>query len=413
MNIFIMILVVLFMGAYYMMDSPSARITEHETEYAIDKSDLRAVAQCAAAVHNAQIKGTQFDDICVQQNNIISQYVCLDTRLNITKCEIEKNKKPAFTYIVTATGALDGTQFNDIMEILERDFSDAGTFGIFSENVIISGGTTSKRIVPRAIIEELKLEPGQLVYLTQYEIPDTQTEFVFNVAEDIICPVGTVKVFRFGRWQCTGYNTKTNCGGDMIWDSDLMECVADESRKPLCADNQTAVMVDSIWECISPFPEKICPEKMVAQLNYNTLEWECVTDPKNITTTKKCEHVKHTSVYGNAGATLRAPHATSCTDCEKMIIDEETCTAICVPDPTRLSDPKCYAGDTDACSGPNRGFFFGFPNNKYIANVGDTITVSVPVGNGYSQNRRFNCRDCGDGVVDTERSQPPFVTVCK
>ena len=36
MNIFIMILVVLFMGAYYMMDSPSARITEHETEYAID-----------------------------------------------------------------------------------------------------------------------------------------------------------------------------------------------------------------------------------------------------------------------------------------------------------------------------------------------------------------------------------------
>ena len=63
MNIFIMILVALFMAGYYIMDSPNQKIPEQETEYAIEKSNLRMIAQCATAVHNAQIKGTEFDDI--------------------------------------------------------------------------------------------------------------------------------------------------------------------------------------------------------------------------------------------------------------------------------------------------------------------------------------------------------------
>ena len=71
---------------------------------------------------------------------------------------------------------------------------------------------------------------------------------------------------------------KTSCGGDMVWDYGTMECVPDESRKPLCAGSQTAVMVDEIWECISPFADKHCPGTMIARLNYDTLEWECVED---------------------------------------------------------------------------------------------------------------------------------------
>ena len=410
MNIFIMILVALFMTGYYIIDSPSQKIPEHETQYAVEKSDLRMIAQCAAAVHNAQIKGTSFEDICVQQNDIKSQYVCLDNRLAITKCEIVKNKKPPFSYIVTATAPIDATQHNGMMEILESEFSDAGTFGIFNDNVIMSGGTSTKRIVPKSIIAEMELTPGQLVYLTQYEIPDTLTEFAINITEDIVCPVGTVKVYRFGRWQCTGYNTKTNCAGDMVWDSDLMECIPDESRKPLCANNQTAVMVDSVWECISPFPEKSCPKNMVAQLNYNTLEWECIGDPTNIQTIKKCEHIRYNTSFGAAGTTLRAPE-TSCTDCEKMVIDEETCVAHCVPDATKIDDPRCYNGNTDECSGPTRALFFGFPNREYVSQSGIN-DVRVPLGAGYSQNRRFNCRDCGETGINTELSKPPYVVVC-
>ena len=129
------------MGGFYLINSPSQHIYEHETEYAINKADMRAIAQCAAAVHNSQIRGTVFEDVCVQQNNIISQYICLDNRMKVTSCEIVRNKKPAFSYIITATGVLDYNKYNDIMEVLEQDFSDAGTFGIFDENVIMSGGT--------------------------------------------------------------------------------------------------------------------------------------------------------------------------------------------------------------------------------------------------------------------------------
>lgn len=410
MNIFIMILVALFMAGYYIMDSPNQKTPEQETEYAINKSDMKVIAQCATAVHNAQIKGTEFQDICIEQNNIQSNYICLDNKLRITKCEIVRNKKPAYSYIVTTTSPIDVSQYNSMMEILESDFSDAGTFGIFDDNIIISGGTSSKRIVPKAIIEEMKLKPGQLVYLTQYEIPDNQTVYTINIAQDITCPVGTVKTYRFGRWQCTGQNTKTNCGGDMVWDSDLMECIPDESRRPLCGDNQTAVIVDSVWECVSPFPEKSCPNNMVARLNYNTLEWECVGDPASITQPTKCDHIRYSTVYGAAGTTLRVPQ-TSCTDCEKMLIDEETCVAKCVPDETKITDPKCYNGNVAECSGPTRAFFFGFPSREYVnqSGIGD---VHVPLGSGQAKNRRFNCQDCGETGINAELSKPPYVVIC-
>ena len=76
MNIFIMILVALFMAGYYLMDSPSQHTQKHETEYAIERSDLRAIAQCAVAMHNSQINSVPFQDVCIQQNGIKSEFIC-------------------------------------------------------------------------------------------------------------------------------------------------------------------------------------------------------------------------------------------------------------------------------------------------------------------------------------------------
>ena len=56
MNIFVMILVAIFMAGVYMLGAPSQRMTEQETQYAIDRADLRSVAECAAAAHNATIR---------------------------------------------------------------------------------------------------------------------------------------------------------------------------------------------------------------------------------------------------------------------------------------------------------------------------------------------------------------------
>lgn len=409
MNIFIMILVALFMGTYYLISSPSLRIREQELEYSITRADMRSIAECTTAAHNATINGFIFDDTCVTQNDIKSETICLDSKMAITACDAIKNRAPDYTYIITYTKPIRTESYNDMMEILESHYADVGTFGVFMENQIVSGGGT-KRKIPIAIQKKQNLQDGQLVYLTQYAIPTPTTEFTTSADDGILCPTGMSAIYRFGRWQCISLNLKTNCAGDMIWDSELGECVPDESRKPLCATQQTAVIVDDVWECINPFADKTCPGQMTARLNYNTLEWECVQDPNSVEPQKKCAHIVHDSAYGTPGATLRVP-MTSCTDCETMVVDMETCRAKCVPDTTKLGTPNCYPS-TKSCSGSNMAFYFGFPNTKYVANVPAVANKQIPFDSDHSQNRKFNCMDCGDRGIDESKSFPPYIVVC-
>lgn len=412
MNIFMMILVAVFMVGFYMISSPSQRVVEQETEYAVNKSDLRGIAECAVAMQNAQITGTSFQDVCIEQNNIQSQFICLNASMRETSCEIVRNRRPEYSYIITATAPIDIGDYNNMLEILEEYFPDAGTFGIFMDGKIMVGGTAGARIVPDTIISKMNLSNGQLVYMTQYEIPDTETVFSAPIQTDVICPIGTIKTYRFGRWQCIGYNTKTDCGGDMIWDSELMACVADESKKPLCAEQQTAVLVDSVWECVNPFPEKVCPDGMTARLNYTTLEWECVADPTTTEKLKKCETLTQGVILGPVGTSIRVP-SSSCTDCEKMVTNYDTCETTCVPDPSKINNPACYPGNPDECNGTNRGFYFGFPTYSYANNIEDIRGHTIPLDAAHSQNRKFNCMDCGDGEIDSEKSLPPYIAICK
>ena len=410
MNIFIMILVALFMGTYYLLSSPSLRIREQEIDYAITHADLRSIAECTLATHSATISGQKFDDVCVEQNGIESQIICMSSRNTITPCDGIKSKKPEYTYILTTTKPIVDETYNDMMSILETHYADVGTFGVFIDGQIVSGGST-KRNIPRAITKDNPVTDGQLVYLTQYSIPDAETEYETTDATNIICPAGTVKIFRFSRWQCIPINQKTNCAGDMIWDSTMGACIPDESRKPLCATQQTAVIVDDVWECIDPFSDKTCSGDMVARLNYNTLEWECVADPNATKTAKKCSNFTTGAIYGKRGATLRIPPS-SCTDCETLHVDDETCTAVCIPDVSKLNDSRCYPANVRTCNGANKGFYFGFPDKSYVINVPDVQKVSIPFDSEHSRNRKFNCMDCGDRGIDESKSLPPYVIVC-
>ena len=411
MNIFLVMLISVFMASYYLFFAPSARVPEQETEYAIAVSDLRSIAECAIAVHNAQISGGTFDDICVEQNQIKSEYICLDSRRAVTPCDSAGTKRPKYSFIITTTGALHTSDYNEMMEILEKNFSTSGTLGIYQDGVVLAGGTTAKRDVPEAIQKNLNLENGQLIYMTHYDSPDPTRVFSTAPQDDVVCPVGTTKTYRFGRWQCIGYNLKTSCGGDMVWDATLMECVPDETRKPLCSGEQTAVIVDSLWECIDPFAERTCPNNMLARLNYETLEWECVEDPNKIKPDSKCAQINSRAIRGRGGATLRLA-TTSCTDCEKMVVDENTCEAVCVPDVSKLDSPACYPGRASECRGASRGFYFGFPNKSYVANVAGISVADVPFDSAHSQNRKFNCLDCGTGTIDTSKTIYPYVSVC-
>ena len=410
MNIFIMLLVALFMGTYYLISSPSLRIREQEIDYAVTRADLRSVAECTLAAHNATINNQTFDDVCVTQNGIKSHVVCMSAKNTITPCNADKAKKATYTYILTTTQPIQDDKYNDMMEILEQYYADAGTFGVFIDDQIVSGSGT-KRNIPKAVAKEYSVSDGQLVYLTQYSIPDVEVNYETTDSEGIVCPAGTAKAYRFGRWQCINVNPKTNCAGDMIWDSTAGECVPDESRKPLCAAQQTAVIVDDVWECLNPFADKTCPGGLIARLNYNTLEWECVADPSATQVTKKCDHISAGIVYGRQEASVRIS-TSSCTDCEALYVDQETCRSICMPDKSKLNDTRCYPANTRTCDGPTMGFYFGFPDAAYIANVPMVKGTHVPLDTSHSKNRMFNCMDCGSRGIDESRSLPPYVIVC-
>ena len=398
------------MAGVNLLNSPSQRIAETELDYAIENTDLRSIAECTASAHTAAVKNYEFNDVCVQQYKINSKIICLNDNKSIIKCDIAGRRRPDFSFVITSSENIPSKDFNNMLEIFEKYYPNTGKFGIFMDNLILSGGKYTKRPIAQSIIKDAKLTNGQLVYITQFEIPDTKIQFEQTNAYDINCSVGTVKVYRFGRWQCIEHNMKTKCNGDYIWDSDLQECVTDDSRKPLCGSDQTAVMVDDYWECVDPFLDKICPTGTTSRLNYNTLEWECVNTLIDTTEVSKCSSAQKSAVYGSVGSTLRIP-SNHCTECEKMITDPDTCETTCVPDTSKLSDPRCYV-NANLCTGSSKAFYFGFPDSEYVANVSAVASYTVPFDISHSQNRMFNCLDCGSGTINSSESFYPYIAIC-
>lgn len=413
MNIFLILLSFIIMAGYYIMSSPSQRVVQHETEYSIKKADLRSIAECVVSSQNAAMYGEEFVDDCVERYEITSQYVCMNRSYNVISCDAEAGKVPTYNFIITTSSPLPVAEYNNMLEILEQYYPDAGTFGVFISPDLMSAESISRREIPQKIINAAELTDGQLVYIMQYKIPEATIEYPVVDGSDIDCPPDTMKTYRFGRWQCITYNYKISCTGDTIWDDVSMQCVADETRKPICENNQTAVMVDNIWECIDPFGDKTCPDGMIARLNYSALQWECVEDPNATKSVKKCDNVAKTPrARGRLGATLRV-RSISCTDCEMAVVDEETCATYCIPDPTKLTDKTCYNDDIESCSGPNRAIYFGFSPKSRIDGIEALADMVVDLDREHSQNRRFNCMDCGDGEIDTEKSVFPYTAVCK
>lgn len=401
------------MAGYYVMSSPSVRIIQHESEYAIKRADLRSIAECVVSAQNAAMYGEEFIDDCVTRYEITSQYICMNKSYNIVSCDTDSKRNPTFNFIITTSYSLPVSEYNNMLEVLEKYYPDAGTFGIFVNPDLMSAGSISRRTIPNKIINAANLKPGQLIYIMQYKIPETTIDYPTVEDTNVVCPPDTIKTFRFGRWQCIQYNYKISCTGDTIWDETAMDCIADETRRPLCSNNQTAVLIDDIWECVDPFADKTCPDGMIARLDYNALTWECVTDPNTNKERKKCDNIaKIPKIQGGIGATLRV-RSVSCTDCEKTVVDEETCETYCIPDETKLSDPKCFNMEIEECTATNRGIYFGFSPKSRIDGIAALDGKIIELDSKHSQNRMFNCMDCGMGEIDIENSIPPYTAICK
>jgi hypothetical protein len=419
-----MILVFLFMAGWYFMDSPNQKITEHGIEYAVDKSEKNSILTCIAHVQAEAVKlddanridGRAIidnDTVCAEKYNIETVKICVegDRRFSAT-CIPDKAGRSINNYLISFAPKINDLDTDKFLELLSAEYFDTKNFGILSEidrNFYILSGSGGKREIPAAIVKELKLQPGQLIYLTQYSITGKPVFSFGKQTESIRCATGEIKLFRFNKWSCVPQSMAIVCRGDTIWSTELSECVPDPMRRPLCDVNQTAVMVDDFWECIDPLPQKNCPEGQSLHLDYSNMDGYCTINPAESKLSTKCDRLLRKKAGGVIGSTVLNP-IVSCTDCEEMITDPDTCESVCIPSAAKSKSKLCYNGE---CAGLHNAFYFGFPDSAYVEsarkNIPELANVEIQTGG----NRRFNCRSCGTGYIDTDKSNPPFTAVCK
>ncbi|MCL1892563.1 MAG: hypothetical protein FWF97_04760 [Alphaproteobacteria bacterium] len=432
MNIFIMILVFVLMAGYYLIDAPSQRIGNDTLESALRTTEVKSVLSCMARAHAAAIdldtavraeakEALEIEDMpCMEKYNVESVKLCADERREVAVCTPDRAGRTIGNFIVTIADMPDETDANLILKTLSSEYEAAPNFGLVlgidNKSFAILSGNGHRRAIPASIASAAKLQDGQIIYITQYSATaPANLGAPKEEAENILCMFGEQKIFRFNKWECIPINPPAACPGDTIFRSETGICEPDFSRRPLCAGGETAVQVDDLWECIEPTPDRVCPGGRAAQLDYVTLEWVCggteAQRPFN-----KCAGAMIAKGRISGGTVLKPGNI--CNNCEKMIMNEETCDITCIPDATKVNQPACYARAAE-CMGATRAFYFGFPSDPlYIeaarANLPELAGMQIPNDGSRSQNRKFNCLDCGVmGRINRDLSRPPFVAVCE
>jgi hypothetical protein len=429
MNVFILILVFIFMAGWYLMDSPSQNVEKHGIEYAAKRAEIGSILTCIVHIHSEAVKLDShlqieepvdiFNDTpCAERYEVETVKLCSDGRRITPTCQPTRAGQSINHYIVSTAPAPD--DMGKTLELMLAEFPNKTGFGIITRvgrnlQMIIGNGTA--RNVPDFIVRELGLAEGQLLYISQYAVTGRTALVRETAAALVACPPGQMRVFRFNRWQCAAQGTARACTGATIWDPKTGNCVTDYSRRPLCAANQTAVFVEDSWLCVNPIMHTECPTGFTAHLNYETMEWTCVDNPAEPRQSEQGGRPGRGQgrfQRPGGGATPAAAHiegASACTDCEDAIIDPETDEVTCVPSVAKLSSTLCYAGRISDCPG---AFYFGFPDTGYIAAAARYLpelgNMTISIHHYHSRNRRFNCLSC---LIDTDRSNPPLTAVCK
>ncbi|MFA7188372.1 MAG: hypothetical protein WC137_02780 [Alphaproteobacteria bacterium] len=432
MNIFIMILAFILMAGYFLIDAPSQRMRDTGIESAINMAEIKSILSCMSRQHSKAIdidteNRVSANEIfntdiqpCTEKYNVQTIKMCADNNRLVSNCTPERDGRVTENYIITTADLNDNTNTNLVLKSLSKDFNSIGNFGIITneqaKTFSILSGNGYKRSIPKSLSFMKEIADGRLIYITRYSVPFNQNTIVQTASdiEDITCMNNEQKVFRFGKWECQTETPPVLCTGNTIWDSDSESCEIDPSLRPLCATGQTAVDIDDVWQCIDPTPIAQCPDNTIAQFDYTNMEWVCTAALTE--NTSKCQTV--TIAKGTIlGGTLLKP-ANVCNSCEKMIVDEETCNVACIPDETKVTNSDCYPNYSE-CSGSSRAFYFGFPDDaEYEANAREYLSklsgITIPTDVIYSQNRKFNCLDCGiGGTINEELSVLPFIAICE
>lgn len=431
MNIFIMILVFVLIAGYYLFDSPSQKLGDESIESVLVQTEIKSILACVSRAHaaainaDAETRAAAGEEIvassepCVEKYNVSSTKLCSDERRSVEVCTPERVGKSVANFVVTTADLPTDANTNLVLKTLAADYSSSMNFGIIvqlDKNFAILSGNGHRRSIPASIASAAELKEGNLVYITQYSASAESLLTGFaSGAENIACQFGEQKIFRFSKWECLAPNPPVVCTGDTIWDSDTQACIIDPSRRPLCSAGQTPAQVDDMWKCLDPTGPRTCPNGMPATLDFENMEWVCVATAAT-TAASKCDGMQIAKGHILGGTLLKATGI--CSNCETMITNPDTCETACVPDASKLSSAACYPNPIE-CSGGGKAFYFGFPASaSYIAaakaNVPQLSGMDIIIDKMHSQNRKFNCLDCGaGGRIDSDQSNPPFTAVCE
>ncbi|MDR0449405.1 MAG: hypothetical protein LBG89_03020 [Rickettsiales bacterium] len=441
MNIFLIVLVFLFMAGYYYLGAPSMRTDVQTSEEVLDKSDAFAAVSCVVALHAAALESARAEDDgaknyamaespCIDKYKVSSSVVCLKDGEVSRSCRVDsRNPEQIQRFVITKSPWAGADSSGRIMDAVRRKYKGAPGLGIVmnaefegdggeaaSKTAILSANSRPVWLSD-ALVRAASLKSGDLAYMTQFTAEELRSEQIRREAATLSCAPGEVKVFRYRTWRCEQPTQVKLCQGDMIFDAEVGDCVANASARPICGGLETAVLMDGVWTCRPPSEAKECPKGKVASYDYEKLEWVCIGNPFMAASEEvgKCPPpAKGKSPYG--GGVMRT--ASQCGDCETEMQDPATCALVCVPDASRLAFKGCYPNAAECSGGDYKAFYFGFPNDPSynlaaLNNVAGLAAVGISLDAGHSMNRKFNCLDCSPFKVDTNGAFHPFVASCR
>lgn len=444
MNIFLLFLTTLLMIGYYITYSPSQRLENIETDNVVHLADLKSRAECVIAAQNAGLDSLDFEDDCIvnflqisdssEQQSLSGrgkqeldatfpitsrkpyQYICTDANYNVINCNSENVE---FNYIVTKSKPLDDVDFAPMLQIIETLYQDKGSLGIYHyDGYLMTGDLSGQRPIADSIADSADLQHGQLVYITQYQIPYFYT-YPDNPNSNHPCSNGGIRVERYGRTLCIGgEQSEISCKFGYVYDEENAQCVllGNECETACAAIGCTSTCIchtdsDTV-ECVTSNPTTECPTENLI-FDEDLQEYVCISEESN-SGDAQCsgDDIRFIPTKGGTrsiGQTLQIKNISCATSCLRpaRICNPDTgkYEYACLPDPAKMATCS-NADEINGCTDENSGIYFGFNNNSgvyatppaastyTIQNMDlDDILASAPL-----HDNKFHCKTCTHGI---------------
>ena len=438
MNIFLLFISMILMIGYYIMSSPSQNVAGQNTDTAIEMADLRSMAECVSDAHNKAMYCETYEDACVTKYGVESKIYKVTPTWQVDaqySCGGAVASGQMLVVVTVAREAVPQSKYNEMMDVLEKYYSEAGTFGLFADTGIkIPGVNELYPIKPESIIgtgsNGMKLEDGMLVY---YFASSTQDSPLTppTPGEPLVCDTGYhVATNLFGTQTCVPdslyclsdqYNpfTRECCDVGQVYDEETHKCI-DGWDVCSCEGSSTGIYVPDTNNClcVPSYDAGFCSNG-VPQYDFDTGGWICLESAELAEAVANCSDGFHVSNHSTFPTMM---HISPCNKCETTKITRNglDCEISCIPDGTKYNTRSCYADtvDADVCKDNNKsGVYFGFAKGVNIDGLKDADGNDVVIDfttypfDNRLKDRKFHCLKCVNRI-DSGNTTFPYVVNC-